>query len=45
MSREQRHALNELLNRTSDQSALENENIFRAALELARELNALLRTG
>lgn len=44
MGKEQRHELNVLLNRTSDQSALENEKIFQAALRLARELNTLLRT-
>lgn len=45
MSAEQRRELTVLLNQTSDQNARENERIFRAALGLARELSALLRTG
>lgn len=43
MDQEQCRELNRLLSQISSQNAIENESIFRAALELARELNALVR--
>lgn len=42
MDEEQRRALKLLLDRVSDQNAMENERVFCAALRLARELNALV---
>ena len=39
---EERRALKLLLDRVSDQNAMENERVFCAALRLARELNALV---
>lgn len=43
MNKEQRRELNALLSEISAQNSLENEYIFREALRLARELNALVR--
>lgn len=44
MSEEQLQELDLLLETISAQNSLENEHLFQAALGLARELNALVRT-
>lgn len=43
MSKEQLQELRRLLENISAQHSIENEHLFRAALRLARELNALVR--
>lgn len=45
MAEGQKKELRELLEGISAQTAIENEHLFQEALGLARELNALLRTG
>lgn len=44
LNEEQRKDLRLMIDRIGVQNSIENEYIFRAALKLSRELNALLRT-
>lgn len=41
LNEEQRKELSTLIDRLTEQDSIEKEHIFRAALDLARELNAL----
>lgn len=43
LDQEQRRELRTLMEEVSAQNSIENEHRFRAALELSRELNALVR--